>query len=589
MMLRARRLVLSLAAMFTLLLGGAAARLVWLHTATHEMASARQARQSVGSRVELARRGALRDRQGSVVGDSLAQIQLYVYTNSLLYDGSKRRSTETVARSVDTIANTLSGILGLPEEELAELLFVTAAADSPISQRIGRPVSDPELIDLLLSESEGNGLLRRVDMVPSWTRRYPWGSVAGNLLGFVNAKAEGAAGLEHGLQGVLGSGVDGRRSYLGKVAGFSIATPDLKVIPALHGDDVVLTLDMVLQQMVEEELALGCEAAGTTKGSAVLIDAWTGDVLAMASAPSLDPNDQRTWTKERQVFRPLQTINAPGSTFKPLMLAAALDLGLVAPETKIDTHPRNARYGYRTVHDTHSVFSPATLEEIIVESSNIGMASIMTRLVSDGRSRDIAAMKPLHDILMRLGLTQKVGMSVSGQAAGLLTRLEDWSLESTLVSVSFGYEMSLTPLQLAAAAATLSDGYYRVPRLISGTVDQYGNVLENPIAAPRPVFTRETVDRVRGYMAVAWDDVRPGWLEAVGVPVAGKTGTIVPLANGGREAHAFIALAPSDAPRVALAIVLEEPTAHRYSRASAGPLADAILARVLPYLGVEGR
>jgi cell division protein FtsI (penicillin-binding protein 3) len=574
--------------MFTLLLGGAAARLAWLHTATHAEAAARQQRQHVGASIELARRGALRDRHGSVIANSMEQIQLSVYTNALLYDGPKRRSAEDVATSVATIAGALAEPLGLDERVVAERLFEVAGSERKISRQIGKPVSDPELVDWVLDAKNG-GVLRRLDLAPSWTRRYPWGTTAGNLLGFVNASAEGVAGLERGLEDVLASGVNGRSQYLGKIAGFSIISPDSEAIPALHGYDVMLTLDMVLQQMVEEELALGCEAAGTTRGSAVLIDTWTGDVLAMASAPNLDPNDSRTWTDESQVFRPLQTINAPGSTFKPLMLAAALDLGLVAPDALIDCTPRNASYGYRTVHDTHALHGPGTLRDIIVESSNIGMAAIMTSIVPDRRSRDTGAMAPIHDVLMRLGVTKKTRIPVSAQASGLLTPLEDWTLESTLVSVSFGYEMSLTPLQLAAAAATLSDGYYREPRLLAGSMDQYGFFREEPVATPTQVFTRESADRVRGYMTAVWDKTRPGWIEAEGVPVAGKTGTVEPIMNGGREAHCFVALAPSDAPRVALAVVLEEPQGHRYARTSTGPLVDAILSRVLPYLGVEGR
>lgn len=589
MMLRARRLVLSLAAMFMLLLGGTAARLTWLHTVTHADASVRQHAQHVGASIELARRGALRDRRGSVVADSMAQIQLSVYTNNLTYDRGIRREPKAVAASVDIIAGTLMSLLGWPEEELVDRLFAIAAQPKPRSENIGEPISDPAVIDRLLAADKPGRNLWRLDMQPSWVRRYPWGATAGNLLGFMNDRAQGVAGLERGMQGTLASGVDGSSSYLGKVAGFSIATADRSVIPALHGFDVMLTLDMVLQQMVEEELALGCEAAGTTRGSVVLLDTWTGDVLAMASAPGLDPNNSRTWTQAAMTFRPMQTVNAPGSTFKPLMLAAALDMGLVVPESRIDCSPGNANYGYRTVHDTHTFENPGSLRDIIVESSNIGMASIMTRLVPDLANHDTAAMAPLYDILMRLGLKRKTPIRIPAQSAGLLTELDDWTLKSTLVSVSFGYEMSLTPLQLAAAVATLSDGYYRTPRLVAGTVDQDGIRRTFDVRAPTPVFTRETVDRVRGYMTAVWDNVRPGWIEAVGVPVAGKTGTTLPEMNGGREVHSFVALAPANAPRVALAIVLEQPQGHQYSRTSTAPLADAILARVLPYLGLEGR
>jgi cell division protein FtsI (penicillin-binding protein 3) len=587
MMLRARRLLLVFSTFLFALLGGLFGRLAWLQVGSREAALARQTRQSWRSLTLPAHRGALRDRHGQVLADSLEALQVEAWVPRLTHDGSRPRAEGAVATTVLDMADCLAPLVQEPATELAQALWDPAVAGDGANVRLGRPVTDPDRIDALLEQRSRRGPLWRADLTPVWARSYPAGATAGALLGFVLADGHGGAGLEHGLDDVLSCGLDGHAYQRRGVGDFALAATDCPEVPAKHGFDVVLTLDVAVERMVEEELAASCKQLSAAGGAAVLLEVETGDVLSLASWPSLDPDRRSTWTKAAQVVRPVQAIYSPGSTFKPVMLAAALDLGLVKPGDSVDCRPERGRIPGRRklVTDTHPQPRSLSLEEIIVHSSNIGMSNIMIRLVPESEPKNTAAMRPLHELLQKLGIGRATGLPVAAEAAGRLTPLAGWSRPYTLVSLSFGHEVSVTPLQMAAITATLSDGTWRQPRLVSAYLDGEGDRIDVPVAEPVRVFRRETVDFVRDCMQAVVDKGQAGVAGVPGIPVAGKTGTTVDETDPRKEVHSFVALVPADEPRYALVVVLDRPHGHRYAAQTAAPLAGAILRRALPYLG----
>lgn len=589
MMLRARRLVYAFSAVLMVALGGLALRLAWLHVGESGEAVARRERLAVGASVELARRGALRDRHGQVLADSVEELRVTSYARDLTHDGREARSAQDVARSVAVISQRLAPLVGRQPEEVAGELLRYGRDGRPLQGYVGEPVSDPAAVDALLALRDGD--LRRVGLEPRWERRYPVGPAGGNLLGAVNFEGHGAFGLEQGLHRLLACGADGRYPQQ-RLGAFRVAFAEADPVPSLAGYDVELTLDSVLQRVLHEELSAGCARLKAVGGSAVLLDVRSGDILGMASAPGLDPSDSRTWTAPAQVFRPAQAVYSPGSTFKPVMLALALDLGLVEPGESVDCSPERGVFGRRRIKDTHPIHGPADLETIIVESSNVGMANILTRLVPEGREKDTEAMRPVYEALCRLGVREPTGVPIPAESAGLLTPLADWTRNYTLVSVSFGHEVAVTPLQMAAVTAALADGAWRRPRLVRAVVDENGQRLELPAEAPVQVFRPETAERVRGYMQAVVEKGQAKVAAVPGVPVAGKTGTTVHERRPGEaaagkapETHSFIALAPADDPRVALVVAVEQPQGQRYASGSVAPITGAILNRALPYLG----
>jgi cell division protein FtsI (penicillin-binding protein 3) len=184
-----------------------------------------------------------------------------------------------------------------------------------------------------------------------------------------------------------------------------------------------------------------------------------------------------------------------------------------------------------------------------------------------------------------LGFGRRTGVPVPFEAAGIVTPLKRWTRNYTLVSVSFGQEIAVTALQMAAGISTLADGLYRPPRLITACSSEAGRSVRFEQERPRPVFTRDLVDSVRGWMA---DSVRFGSCAALklpGMPVAGKTGTATSETDPTQETHSFAALAPALDPVIALVVVVHEPNGVDFASQSAAPAAGHILSRLMPYLG----
>jgi cell division protein FtsI (penicillin-binding protein 3) len=268
----------------------------------------------------------------------------------------------------------------------------------------------------------------------------------------------------------------------------------------------------------------------------------------------------------------------------------------VGPSTEIDCRPERGRIPGRRklVRDTHPVHEDLTLERIIVKSSNIGMANIVTRLVPEDQPRNTAAMRPLHDILVRLGIGRPTGVPIAAESKGMLTPLARWSRPYTLVSLSFGHEVAVTPLQMAAIAATLADGRYRAPRLLSAWEQAGpGGRIEVPPAEPVRVFSRGSADRVRDFMVAVIEDGQAGSARVPGMRVAGKTGTTqhetersIHDPRAARETHSFVSLAPADVPRLALVVVIDQPRGFDYASQTVAPVTGAILRRAVDYLGI---
>jgi cell division protein FtsI (penicillin-binding protein 3) len=594
MMLRARRLVLVFGAFLFLMLGGLFGRLVHWHVVFHDEALDRQQRQSEGSQVLPARRGSLVDRHGTVLAESHEALHVELWSPLVSGERSRPRAPEDVAERVIGISLALEPLLDMPAEQVAERIASRLGGERGVNVRLGAPVDDPERIDRLLVPRGSGDPLRSLDMAATSTRHYPCGRTAGSLLGFVTADGVGGGGLEHSLQAQLACGVDGRRDdrHVGSFRIAATGSPTLLPLDGLHAE---LTLDVVLQRMVEEELSAACAKLSAVWGSAVMLDVATGDILALASVPDLDPSDSRTWTRERQMVRPVQALYAPGSTFKPVMLAAALELGLVQPWERVDCSPARGRIPGRRklVRDTHPASGELDLEQIIVESSNIGMANIITRLVPVDQPKNTAAMAPLHAILRGLGVGRRTGVPIAAESPGMLTPLSGWSRPYTLVSISFGHEVAVTPLQMAAIVAALADGRYREPRLLAAFQDGQGGRVELPAAEPVRVFSRATADLVRQYMVAVLEQGQSGKARVPGLSVAGKTGTTVHETERSvhdprdfRETHSFIALLPADAPRIALVVVIDQPDGFDYASQTVAPVVGAILNRAVPYLGI---
>ena len=421
-------------------------------------------------------------------------------------------------------------------------------------------------------------------------RTYPLGPVAAHVVGFSGPRTvKDAEGRERnvygGIAGIEGRydpilrGKEGRRRYTALTNPFEtgLYQPDSEVLPE-PGADIRLTLDAVVATVAYEELASLAEKRKPQWAAAIVMDPRTGEVLALESFPTFDPNRYGRYPVESLLNRAVACAFTPGSSFKPFVMAGALEEGLVRMTETIDCEQGEWVYGRRRIHDheREGILTPA---QVMARSSNIGMAKIGLRL---GCTR-------AEGYVRLFGFGRKTGIELPGEAFGQMTPRSAWSEAYTLCSVSYGHEISVTPVRLAASFCLFAnEGDLLEPRLLDRVVYPDGRVVPVPPGRRKKVLGPETLAKVRGMLA---EVMRTGTGKTAAsriVPVAGKTGTTVKdQLQGGKRTYTstYVGFAPADAPRLLVLVVVDEPQGAYYGSQVAAPAAVRILERGLRVLG----
>lgn len=434
-----------------------------------------------------------------------------------------------------------------------------------------------------------------VQMTDEARRFYPNRELAAHLLGFANIDGVGIEGLELSLEERLRGSVEpvpAVRDRRGRVV-FSDRLLDDR---AATGDDVYLTIDKTIQHVTERELALGVQTSEARAGSVVVLDPRNGEILAMASYPTFNPNEPGRSPIPHRRNRAVTDRLEPGSTIKPFTIAGALAAGVIRPGEQFDVSgnaPENARgerligrlhIGDDMIRDTHPRAEPITTAEVLTYSSNIGAASIGMRL---GRRR-------LYRTLRRFGFGQRTGIPLPGETTGALRHHSRW-YELDLATISFGQGMSTTTLQLASAMGALAnEGRLMEPHLVARMVDSHGVVRDERLPrVQRQVIPRRQARLLADMLTAVTGEGGTGPEAAIdGYLVAGKTGT-AQKADHRRGGYAeglyvasFVGFVPAQAPRLVIAVVIDEPIVNHYGGPVAGPIFRRIGHASLRHLGV---
>lgn len=417
-------------------------------------------------------------------------------------------------------------------------------------------------------------------------RTYPLESSMSQVLGFVGRDGDGLEGIELGFDehlrvrdGARATIRDARRRALWRAVGGTEAPQD--------GGHVVLTIDAEIQRIAEEAIAEAVREFRAASAVAVVMEPRSGAIRAMACVPGFDPADAGRSSPEVRRNRTVTDPVEPGSTIKPFILAGALAGGYVRPFEKFDCAMGTRRFGGRVLRDTkpHGLLTPA---EIVIRSSNIGMGLMGERMQAEG----------LHRQLRSLGFGATTGIGFPGESPGLVFPLEQWSSYS-VTSIPMGYELLVTPLQLASAFCTIiNDGVMIRPRLIERLLTADGTPLSEP-PAPR-VIGRVMPESVARYVKdeVLLPTVEEGTGGKARVPgyrVLGKTGTAKLIDEVTKEYEpglylgSFVGAAPASDPRVVVLVMVRLPDASAgyYGGTIAAPSASVILSETLAYLAVE--
>ena len=408
-------------------------------------------------------------------------------------------------------------------------------------------------------------------------RTYNYGSLASHVLGHVDADLRGLAGVEQQYNGYL-TGVAGRsdmqRDRLGRIrpaADGAVVLPD-------HGSTVVTTIDLVLQTILEEELAKGMERARANWGTAIAIDPETGAILAMANLPTYDSNRPGAFPTPSRRNHAITDQVEPGSTFKLITAVAALENGTIGKEDTVDTGPGWAVLHGRTLRDTHA-YGRIPFREVIAVSSNIGSA----RVAEMGTKADF------YRTARAFGFGMSTGVDLPGEEAGLLRRIHEWS-GSSLSALSRGYEVQATPLQILTAYAALANGGRLMrPHVVREIRDVRGETVWR--AEPdsiRRVMSRKTARRLLPAFEEVVTDGTAKKAAIPGVRVAGKTGTAWKVIDGSytssRSRATFVGFFPAEAPRVVMLVMMDEPRLSIYGGEVAAPVFAEAGRRWLPTL-----
>ena len=372
-------------------------------------------------------------------------------------------------------------------------------------------------------------------------RFYPHGEVLAHVLGFTNIDDRGQEGLELAFNEWL-TGKEGSQRVIRDRRGRIVENVDL-VEAAEPGKDLVLSIDRRIQYLAYRELKAALIETGATSGSVVVLDVPTGEVLAMVNQPSYNPNSRVGADAESRRNRSVTDVVEPGSVMKTLTLAAGLEAGKFTPESLIPTAPgyMGLPGGY-TVRDFRN-YGTLTLAGILTKSSNVGAIKVSNELSADHQ----------YDMYHRFGLGQRSGSGFPGELAGVLPPANRWG-PTEKATISYGYGLSVTPLQLARAYAAIgNDGRLMTPTFVKGGAGEGEQVID-PAIAHQLMEMLETVTGPEGTARRA---------AVTGYRVAGKTGTSRKADGGGyaakRYAAVFVGLVPATNPRFAMAVVIHEP------------------------------
>ena len=526
---------------------GLLGRGVYLQTSQHEFLKNQGDQRFVRTLTLPASRGMITDRNG-------ATLALSAPTESLFAMPSEMDEMPTEAQ-----LEKLSSIIDVPVASIKEKL-----GKKKDFIYLKRQLSKEKADEIAALGIKGFGFQKELK------RHYPMGNLFAHVIGFTNIDGKGQEGLELSREDIL-RGSDGAKVVLRDNKGNIVDSLDSPRNNApKNGRDMVLSLDQRIQTLAYEELNKAVDYHQSKAGTVVVLDAQTGEILALVNSPAYDPNQPGSAGSEQRRNRAVTDMIEPGSAMKPFTIAKALDSGKVNTSQRFNTNPY--KIGPATVRDTH-VYPSLDLRGIMQKSSNVGTSKLSAMFKP----------KEMYDFYHDLGVGVRMHSGFPGESAGLLRNWKRWRpIEQA--TMSFGYGLQLSLLQLARAYTMLTHDGELLP--VS---------FEKQAVAPegKRVIKAETARQIREMMVAVTEPGGTGTAGAVdGFDVGAKTGTARKLINGryvdNKHVATFVGFAPAQNPRVIVAVTVDEPTANGYYGGTvAGPVFKQVMSGSLNILGVS--
>jgi cell division protein FtsI (penicillin-binding protein 3) len=482
-------------------------------------------------------RGVIVDRNGEQLAMSTPVDSIWV---------TPRKVFEDVERFPE-----LAEIMGMTVKDLHETLRARMNRDFVYLKRHATPD--------LVKKVQALGI-KGVSTQREYKRYYPAAEVTSHIIGFTNVDDQGQEGLELAYDDWL-SGKNGKKRVLKDRLNRIVENIE-SIEPSQPGKELKLSIDRRVQYLAYRELAAAVKYHRAKSGSLVMLDTRTGEVMAMVGQPSYNPNNRQSLKSHFYRNRAVTDVFEPGSTMKPFTVAAGLESGLYSPHTAIETSPGFYKVGDHTIRDMRN-YGKIDVSTVITKSSNVGASKIALSLEPE----------KYWDVLSRLGFGQITGSAFPGESSGMLSPYNTWS-DVEMATMSFGYGLSVTPLQLAHAYSVLANGGVMLP--ISFLK------VEGSVSGKR-VLPESITRQVRKMMETVVSDQGTGKRAAIrGYRVLGKTGTVYKYIRGGysddRYLSVFAGIAPASQPRFAMVILIDEPRGdHHYGGVVAAPVFSRVM------------
>jgi len=533
------------------------ARLVQIQLVRHGEYVTKAARQQERTLALQPVRGSIVDRNGRILAESIAAESIYADPQAIVDRAQTAKALASVtalqmdASELSAKLNSTSGFVWIARQ----LPLETTAAVKALK-------------------------LPGVYFLEEHRRSYPRATLAANVVGYAGVDGEGLAGIEHSFDAQV-------RGRAGRVTLLRDARRGMYLVGGegpnrpIDGNNVVLTIDSVVQFIAERALGRAVDRYNAAGGVAIVMDPRDGRILAMASNPTFDPNRFRDFAPDFRRNRAVQDAYEPGSTFKIVTASAGLEEGVVTPSQILDCGDGFIQIGSTQIHEHGgNRYGRITFEQVMMHSSNVGAIRVGLAL---GQDR-------FYRYIRRFGFGERTGVTLPGEALGRVRPTAQWSQLSN-ASLSIGQEINVTPLQVIDAIAAVANGGLRVqPRIVEKVVDAKNNTISTPPqTAPVRVISEKTaavLNEILKAVVANGTGVQAALSEHI---VAGKTGTAQKAGRGGygdKVVASFGGYVPADRPQLAILVVVDEPKTAEYGGTVAAPAFKEIAESTLRYLNV---
>ena len=468
----------------------------------------------------------------------------------------------------------VSELLGLDKEKVEENISVPNSVWVPLKPKVDEETYQ-KIIDLKL---QGIGFEKDA------SRYYPEGSMAANLLGFVGSDSNGEDKGYFGIEGFYNLALRGKPGSLIQekdARGLPILLGDGKRIPAENGQTLELYLDRTVQFIAETKLKQGIQKYGAKEGLVAIMDPKTGGFLGAAAWPAFDPRDFGEYPSDLYPNPLVADTFEPGSTFKVLVMAAALNEKVIEPSTKYNEEGPVSVGPYFIKTWNNEYHGEMTATQIIEKSSNPGMVFVQKKLGKD----------KFLDYIKKYGFGEKTGIDLEEETTSQIRNDDEWK-EIDLATASFGQGIAVTPIQMLRAVSVLAnDGVLVEPHVVHKFIDTKGKVVEIKPKDSAKVIRPAAAKTITEMMINAVDNGEAKWAKPKGYRIAGKTGTAqIPVEghyDDKKTIASFVGFAPADDPKFVMLVLLREPTSSPWGSETAAPLFFNIAKELFSYYGIS--